>query len=108
MRGGGWVRKPGARRAGLPADQAGRPRVRQIFVYSEARAHVFLRMLAYYAEWHMRKRLAPILFGGGDPEADRAQRASPVVPAKPRPWPGEQCADNSAISIWHAEIRIRV
>ena len=85
MRGGGWVRKPGARRAGLPADQAGRPRIRQIFVYSEARAHVFLRMLAYYAEWHMRKRLAPILFGGGDPEADRAQSASPVVPAKPPP-----------------------
>ena len=27
------------------------------------RAHVFLCMLAYYLEWHMRKALAPMLFG---------------------------------------------
>ena len=26
------------------------------------RAHVFLCMLAYYLEWHMRKALAPMLF----------------------------------------------
>jgi hypothetical protein len=27
------------------------------------RAHVFLCMLAYYVEWHMRARLAPMLYG---------------------------------------------
>jgi len=85
MGGGGGARNPSARRAGIPADQAGRPRFRQIFVYSEVRAHVFLCMLAYYAEWHMRKRLAPILFDEDDPEAAREQRASPVDPANPPP-----------------------
>ena len=40
-----------------------------------------------YAEGHMRKRLAPILFDEDDPEAARAQRASPVEPAKPSPRP---------------------
>jgi Transposase DDE domain len=30
---------------------------------SRVRAHVFLCMLAYYLEWHMRQRLAPMLFG---------------------------------------------
>ena len=38
-----------------------------------------------YAEGHIRKRLAPILFDEDDPEAARAQRASPVEPAKPSP-----------------------
>ena len=59
--------------------KTGRLRIRPIFVYSEARVrdHVFLCMLAYYAEWHMRQRLAPILFDKDDPEAARAQRASP-------------------------------
>ena len=26
------------------------------------RAHVFLCLLAYYVEWHLRKKLAPVLF----------------------------------------------
>lgn len=46
------------------------------------RAHVFLCMLAYYVEWHMRTRLAPILFDDHDPEGARASRASIVAPAK--------------------------
>jgi transposase len=33
------------------------------------RAHVFLRMLAYYLEWHMRQRLAPMLFDDTDKAA---------------------------------------
>jgi hypothetical protein len=45
------------------------------------RAHVFLCMLAYYVEWHMRERLKPILFD--DAEPDQAERTSPVAPAKP-------------------------
>ena len=30
------------------------------------RAHVFLCMLAYYLEWHMRRNLAPLLFDDTD------------------------------------------
>ena len=59
-------------------------RVRPIHVYSEnhVRGHVFLCMLAYYVEWHMRRRLAPLLFHDDDPAAARAQRDTPVVPAQ--------------------------
>ena len=46
---------------------------------------MFLCRLACHAEWHMKKKLAPILFDEGDPEAARAQRALPVEPAKPSP-----------------------
>ena len=49
------------------------------------RAHVFLCMLAYYLEWHMRKPLAPILFDDHDPAAATAQRNSIVAPAKRSP-----------------------
>jgi len=49
------------------------------------RSHVFLCMLAYYVEWHMRKALAPILFDDDDPQAAQAQRTSVVAPAKPSP-----------------------
>jgi hypothetical protein len=45
-------------------------------------AHIFLCMLAYYVEWHMRKALAPILFEDDQLENERKRR-DPVVPAKP-------------------------
>ena len=35
------------------------------------RAHVFLCMLAYYLEWHMRQRLAPMLFDDTDKAGGR-------------------------------------
>jgi hypothetical protein len=44
------------------------------------RAHVFLCMLAYHLEWHMRQALKPILFDDHD-KADAA-RASIVAPAQ--------------------------
>ena len=46
------------------------------------KAHIFLCVLAYYVEWHMRKALAPLLF---DDEALDEQRwhRDPVLPAKP-------------------------
>ena len=44
------------------------------------RAHVFLCLLAYYVEWHMRRRLAPLLFDDHDPAG--APRSSVVAPAK--------------------------
>ena len=46
------------------------------------RAHVFLCMLAYYVEWHMRRALAPVLFDDEDREAAQAQRDSVVAPAQ--------------------------
>ena len=64
--------------------KASRLRIRPVHVYSEdhVRAHVFLCMLAFYVEWHMRRRLAPILFEDDDREGARAQRNSPVEPAR--------------------------
>jgi transposase len=46
------------------------------------RAHIFLCMLAYYVQWHMRKALAPLLFIDEELEDNRAKR-DPVAPAKP-------------------------
>ena len=49
------------------------------------RAHVFLCMLAYYVEWHMRKALAPLLFDDEDKKSAEAARSSIVAPAKRSP-----------------------
>ena len=49
------------------------------------RAHVFLCMLAYYVEWHMRQALAPILFEDEEKEAAEALRDSIVSPAQRSP-----------------------
>jgi hypothetical protein len=49
------------------------------------RAHVFLCMLAYYGEWHMRQALAPLLFDDDDKATGEAQRASVVAPAQRSP-----------------------
>src|SRR6202007_1195308 len=49
------------------------------------RAHVLLCMLAYYLEWHMRSRLAPMLFDDHDHAVAEAQRTSPVAKARPSP-----------------------
>ncbi|MBC7855954.1 MAG: IS1634 family transposase [Pirellulaceae bacterium] len=46
------------------------------------RAHVFLCMLAYYVEWHMRERLRTVLFDDCDRPSAEAQRPSPVAPAQ--------------------------
>ena len=57
--------------------------VRPVFHYSEqrVRAHVFLCMLAYYVEWHMRARLKPMLFDDEHLEEASASRPSPVLKA---------------------------
>ena len=47
------------------------------------RAHVFLCMLAYHVEWHLRQALAPLLFHDTDITAARAERSSPVVKTEP-------------------------
>lgn len=46
------------------------------------KAHIFICMLAYYVQWHMRKALAPLLFD--DEGLDEANdKRDPVMPAKP-------------------------
>ena len=49
---------------------------------NRVRAHVFLCMLAYYVEWHMREKLAPLLFDEEDWPAAEQRRASVVAPAQ--------------------------
>jgi len=44
------------------------------------RSHIFLCMLAYYVEWHMREAWRPLLFADEDQEAKRTR--DPVAPAK--------------------------
>ena len=58
--------------------------IRPVHVYTatHVRAHVFLCMLALHVEWHMRRRLAPLLFQDDDREGARRGRASPVAPAE--------------------------
>jgi transposase len=46
------------------------------------RAHVLLCMLAYYVEWHMRERLAPLLFEDAQPAEGERLRSSIVAPAQ--------------------------
>src|SRR3984893_16902564 len=47
------------------------------------RAHVFLCMLAYHVEWHLRDALAPLLFHDTDLGAAKAERTSPVAATEP-------------------------
>ena len=49
------------------------------------RAHVFLCMLAYYLEWNLRARLAPMLYDDDDKDAAEALRSSPVAKAERSP-----------------------
>jgi Transposase DDE domain len=49
------------------------------------RAHVFLCMLAYYVEWHMRQALAPLLFDDDDKAVGAVRRRSVVAPAQRSP-----------------------
>jgi len=48
------------------------------------RAHIFLCMLAYYVEWHMRRALAPMLFEEENLGLVRSER-DPVAPAQKSP-----------------------
>jgi len=48
---------------------------------TRVRAHIFLCMLAYYADWHLRKALSPVLFQDDELDADRWTR-DPVARAE--------------------------
>jgi Transposase DDE domain len=58
-------------------------KVRPIFHWLDdrIRGHVFLCMLAYYVEWHMREKLAPLLFDDHEREEAESKRTSIVRPA---------------------------
>jgi len=58
-------------------------KVRPIYHWLEdrVRAHVFLCMLAYYVEWHMREKLKAILFEDEDKADAELLRSSIVAPA---------------------------
>jgi len=47
-------------------------------------AHIFLCVLAYYVQWHLRRAWAPLLFEDEEREQQRKQR-DPVLPAQPSP-----------------------
>lgn len=57
--------------------------VRPIYHWKDdrIRSHVFLCMLAYYVEWHLRDALSELLFDDHDREAAEASRASIVTKA---------------------------
>ena len=59
-------------------------KVRPVFhrTAERVRAHVLVCMLAYYVEWHMRRRLAPLLFDDEDRAGADAARTSVVAPAR--------------------------
>lgn len=59
-------------------------KIRPIYHYlaGRVRAHVFLCMLSYYVEWHMRRALAPMLFDDDDTQAVGETRRSIVSPAE--------------------------
>src|SRR5467141_410233 len=74
--------------------------VRPIFHWAapRVRAHVCLCMLAYYVEWHMRQRLAPMLYDDADKEAAEALRTS-IVPKRQRHQPPVAKAQRSPSAI---------
>jgi hypothetical protein len=49
---------------------------------TRVRAHIFLCLLAYYVEWHLRRALAPLLFDDEALPVARLRR-DPVTPAEP-------------------------
>ena len=68
-------------------------RVRPIHHYRVRRveSHIFLCMLAYYVEYHLRRRLAPMLFAEHDPTGKQAKQEC-VVESTARSESAEQKA----------------
>jgi transposase len=60
--------------------------VRPIFhrLAGRVRAHVFVCLLAYYVQWHLKRAWAPLLFADEDLAEHRQQR-DPVASAEPAP-----------------------
>ena len=77
-------------------------RVRPIHhrLVDRVRAHMFLCMLAYYVEWHMRVALAPLLYVDEDLEATRTTR-DPVAQATPSRKRQTKTATKTSEDGWH-------
>ena len=62
-------------------------RIRPLFHWlaPRVRAHVFLCLLAYHVEWHMRRKLAAMLYEDDDRAGAQALRESVVLPAQRSP-----------------------
>src|SRR6476620_8241332 len=62
-------------------------RIRPVFHWlaPRVRAHVFLCLLAYHVEWHLRPALAPMLYEDDDRAATEGLRESIVRPAQRSP-----------------------
>jgi hypothetical protein len=60
--------------------------VRPVFHWNEqrVRAHVFLYLLAYHLEWHMRQALTPILFDDTTPPPPKPSAARPSARRRSR------------------------
>ncbi|HEX9762161.1 MAG TPA: hypothetical protein VGA97_03585 [Acidimicrobiia bacterium] len=74
------------------------------------RAHVFLCVLAYYVEWHLRRALAPILFDDDDKATGEALRRSVVAPAQQSPRAKakartKRTADGAPVHSFHTLLR---
>ena len=69
-------------------------KVRPFYHHLDGRVkeHVFLCMLAYYVEWHMRRALAPVLFDDDDRGAAHAHR--PPAARLRSAWGSPQVARN--------------
>lgn len=59
----------------------GRDSTRRTWRRSRLRAHVFICIMTYYVEWHMREALAPQLFDDAEPDEQRKKR-DPAAPAR--------------------------
>ena len=59
--------------------------IRRSLPHGRVRAHVFLCMLSYHVEWHLRARLAPMLYDDDDRDAAAAERISIVAKAARSP-----------------------
>jgi len=64
------------------------------------RAHVFLCLLAYYVEWHMRQALKSLLFDDDDKAAAELLRPSIVAPAQRSPRAKAKAATKRTADGW--------
>jgi len=63
------------------------------------RSHVLLCMLAYYVEWHMRKRLVPVLYDDEHRHLVEDERVSVVAPAVSLSRPGGRLRRNARCTV---------
>lgn len=59
--------------------------IRPMFHYSvkRVRAHVFLCMLAYYVQWHMKEKLKPLLFADEELSREKQNKNNAAEPYRP-------------------------